>query len=119
MILGSGKANAAQVWFIDCTNQVDRGRTFAVDPFAVGGEKGPDAVELEAAIRSNARLRNADGIQRLDWVQTNAGKMGTLIELGHTQSLAESRGALPGRTTNLQFAYGVAAAALAAALTGL
>src|SRR5262249_8893456 len=76
--------------FIKCANEVNCGRAFAVDPFAVGGKKRPGTVEFKAAIGTDTRFIDADRIERFDRMQTNAGKARPVIGVEHTQSLAES-----------------------------
>src|SRR5579885_528915 len=63
----------------------------AVDPLAIGSVERPDAVQFEAAVGTDARFGDADGIKRLDRVQANVGQMRLNRLCGHTQSLAEAQ----------------------------
>src|SRR5882724_10207802 len=73
MIFRRGKADAGKIRLVRGANQVNSRCPFAVNPFAIGGKERPDAVEFEAAIGADARFVDADRIERLDRMQTDAG----------------------------------------------
>jgi hypothetical protein len=53
---------------------MDGGGAFAVHPLPVRGVERPDAVELEAAARADARFFQVNRIKRFDGMEPNVRK---------------------------------------------
>lgn len=95
-IAGDGKCNGADVGGILGAHEVDDGSALAVDPFAVDGVEGPSAVVDESAGRGDAGLRDFDGIERFNRVETDVGKFRS--GFGHGKTIAEIAGMSAART---------------------
>ena len=65
------QSHTANLRIVFGTNVVNFRIIFAVDPFSVDGEKHPNAIELQAAIRADARLGNAHGVETFDGMKTD------------------------------------------------
>ncbi len=49
------------------------GSAFAIDPTAINGIEGPGTIEFEAAGRADAGLRDGDGVEGFDGMETDVG----------------------------------------------
>jgi hypothetical protein len=75
-IAGNGEGYGADVRGIAGADQMDGGSALAVDPFAIGRIEGPGAIVDQPAGGRDAGYRDLDGVERLDWVETDVGKFG-------------------------------------------